>query len=54
LIARLAADDRLASIPAIVMSATDTPHLGPQVVAFLEKPFAMDKLLRAIRSAAQR
>ncbi len=49
LVAHLALDARLCTIPAIVISATKRPSLPANVVEFLAKPFAVERLHATIR-----
>jgi type IV pilus assembly protein PilB len=49
LVEHLAADARLCSIPAIVMSALKQPPLPANVLVFLAKPFTQAKLQAAVR-----
>ena len=49
LVAQLALDERLCSIPAIVVSALKQPPLPANVIVFLAKPFKMEQLHAAVR-----
>lgn len=49
LVEHLALDERLRSIPAIVISALKQSPLPANVIAFLAKPFTMEQLRAAIR-----
>jgi CheY-like chemotaxis protein len=49
LVEQLALDERLCSIPAIVISALKQPPLPTNVIAFLAKPFKMEQLQAAVR-----
>ncbi|HEX6277247.1 MAG TPA: response regulator [Polyangiaceae bacterium] len=56
LLARMKADERLASIPVLILSGT-TPSNAPQaqsVVGFLSKPCDMKSLVRAVAAHASR
>jgi CheY-like chemotaxis protein len=47
----LARDERLCSIPVIVVSARSQPPLPANVLAFLHKPFTMKQLGAAVRDS---
>jgi CheY-like chemotaxis protein len=49
LVATLARDERLCSIPAIVISALKQPSLPTNVIVFLTKPFTLKQLQAAVR-----
>jgi two-component system chemotaxis response regulator CheY len=49
LVEQLALDERLCLIPAIVVSALKQSPMPANVIAFLAKPFKMDKLKAAVR-----
>lgn len=49
LVEQLALDERLCSIPAIVISALTHPPMPANVIVFLTKPFKMEQLQAAVR-----
>jgi CheY-like chemotaxis protein len=49
LVETLARDERLCSIPAIVISALKQPSLPTNVIVFLTKPFTLKQLQAAVR-----
>lgn len=50
LVEHLALDERLCSIPAIVISAVKQPPMPANVIAFLAKPFKMEQLKATVRA----
>ncbi|HUS29748.1 MAG TPA: response regulator [Kofleriaceae bacterium] len=49
LVRALACDERLCSLPAIVISALKQPPMPDNVVRFLAKPFTLEQLRAAVR-----
>jgi len=54
LVARLALDERLRSIPTIVVSTQKPSSLPDNVIVFLTKPFKMQQLRAAVRDCLAR